>query len=291
MDISAIKGSVPWWAKVAAKLVLSRLPFSYGFWRRAGLFVHGGMDRPAYAYDVFRAHFDRCRAVLDEAEFVCLEVGPGDTLFSALIARAHGAGRTLLVDAGRFARDDLAPYRAMSDYLVARGHRAVDVADCRNLSALLARCGAEYLTEGLASLQKIPSASVDWIWSQAVLEHIQAREFASFILELRRILKPGGIASHRVDLKDHLGGSLNNLRFADGVWESSLFAGAGFYTNRIRYTEMCRMFESAGFEVDVVGVDRWAELPLKRDSMNARFRTLPSDELCVQGFDVLLRMK
>lgn len=50
--------------------------------------------------------------------------------------------------------------------------------------------------------------------------------------ELGRVLKPDGICVHRVDLNDHLGGCLNNLRFTDAIWESVLFRESGFYANR-----------------------------------------------------------
>src|SRR2546426_11298751 len=36
---------IPWPLKIAAKVVLSRLPFPYSFWRRLSLFKHGDMSR------------------------------------------------------------------------------------------------------------------------------------------------------------------------------------------------------------------------------------------------------
>ena len=107
--------------------------------------------------------------------------------------------------------------------------------------------------------------------------------------ELRRVLKPSGIASHRVDLQDHLNGALNNLRFSEGLWESGFFAGSGFYTNRIQYSEMLGLLEQAGFAVESLGCRRWERLPTPRARMDSRFRDLPEEELRVRGFDVLLR--
>ena len=37
---------MPWWAKIGAKVVLSRVPVPYGVWRRLGIFRHGDMGRP-----------------------------------------------------------------------------------------------------------------------------------------------------------------------------------------------------------------------------------------------------
>ena len=66
-------------------------------------------------------------------------------------------------------------------------------------------------------------------------------------------------------------------------------ADSGFYTNRIRYSDMLDRFANAGFQVEVVGADRWDRLPTSKRSMAKEFRSLPDHELCVSGFDVLLR--
>jgi hypothetical protein len=105
---------------------------------------------------------------------------------------------------------------------------------------------------------------------------------------LHRVLKPDGIASHRVDLKDHLAAALNNLRFSQATWESALFRRSGFYTNRIRFQQMLDLFAQAGFGVRVLGVDRWKRLPTPRARMSEPFRSMDSDALLVSGFDVVL---
>jgi len=46
--IGAIKRHLPWWAKIGAKLALSRAPAAYAVWQRMGLFRHG----PYYLWDV-----------------------------------------------------------------------------------------------------------------------------------------------------------------------------------------------------------------------------------------------
>jgi hypothetical protein len=107
--------------------------------------------------------------------------------------------------------------------------------------------------------------------------------------EVRRILAPGGVCSHRVDLKDHLGGALNNMRVSSRQWEKDWMANSGFYTNRLRFSEMLNLFREAGFQCEVLRVERWGVPPLERRSMAAEFRQLSDDDLLVQGFDVLLR--
>ena len=285
----SLKSLVPWQAKIAAKLVLSRLPVDYGFWRRLALFQHGYMERPAYAYAVFRRHFDRARHTVGKSGFVAMEIGPGDSLFSAMIARAHGAAKTYLVDVGSFAQDQLEPYQRMERFLREQGLPAPDISCCRSVQEVLSACRGEYLTAGMTGLQAIRDRSVDFVWSQAVLEHIRRAEFFDFMREILRALRENGICSHRVDLMDHLGGALNNLRFSERVWESNFVATSGFYTNRIRYSEMLGLFRHAGFEVEVVRIDRWGRLPTRRGKLAEPFGSLPEEELCVCGFEVLLR--
>lgn len=286
-----IKEVLPWQAKIAAKVLLSRMPFDYRFWQRLGLFKHGSMEHPEYAHDVFVTHFRRVDFPGKADGFTALEIGPGDTLFSAMIARAYGAAQCYLVDVGRFARNDVAPYLAMEEWLSRRGLVVPTVKCATSLNEVLAVCGATYLADGVSSLRSLPDQSVDFVWSQAVLEHIRRAEFLPMMREVRRVLRPDGVCSHRVDLKDHLGGALNNLRFSAKVWESNFMACSGFYTNRIRYKEMLSFFEAAGFQVDVCQMDRWNNLPTPRSKLSLDFRTLTEDDLCVSGFDVILRAR
>lgn len=285
----SIRDKIPWWAKIAAKLVLSRIPMEYGFWRRVSLFKHGAMHEPDYAYKVFKTHFCRGGFAQRDRSFVTLELGPGDSLFSAMNARAFGASASYLVDAGPFAVDDLKPYRAMSNFLLRKGLPVPDMAGISSLEELFAACAAQYETRGLASLRSIPTKSVDLIWSQAVLEHIKRAEFVDILQELRRIIRDDGVCSHDIDLRDHLGDALNNLRFSESLWESDFMASSGFYTNRIRYSEMLKLFRQSGWDVEIIRVNRWPRLPTPRAKLSESFQHLPDDELRVSTFDVILR--
>ncbi len=107
--------------------------------------------------------------------------------------------------------------------------------------------------------------------------------------EFFRILKSDGVCVHRVDLKDHLGGGLNNLRFSEATWEGALFRKSGFYTNRIRFVEMVEIFEQAGFICTLPQVLRWEQLPTPHKKLNPSFRQLTDDDLLVSGFDIVLK--
>lgn len=291
----SIKGAIPWPAKIAAKLVLARLPVGYRAWKRLGLFQDGSQDRPDYAYGVFRRHFDRVDFARKAGGFVALEFGPGDSLFSAMIASRFGAAATWLVSQGDHAARDPALYRRMDDWLEAAGppgragRPSLDWSAIGSLEDLLAACNARYETDGLRSLRVIPDESVDFIWSQAVLEHIRKDEFPDTIRELRRVLRPDGACSHKVDLRDHLGGALNNLRFPESLWGSNLWANSGFYTNRLRCSEIIQSFQSAGFHVEEVETSRWETLPTPRRKLAPEFRRHPDRELCISGLSMVVR--
>jgi SAM-dependent methyltransferase len=289
MIMKSCKNWVPWYVKITAKVVLARLPLGYDFWRKLNLFVHGAMNKPDYAYEVFRQHFQRSNFARKSDKFVSLELGPGDSLLSAIVATAHGSAKCYLVDAGDFATKEIAPYREMADFLRLRKLPTQNINSNTVLEGALASCNAVYLTQGLSSLRNIPSGSVDFIWSQAVFEHIRRHEFLETMCELRRVLRPDGVCSHRVDLKDHLGGALNNLRFSTRLWELNWVSKSGFYTNRLRYSDMTKLFKKAGFDVQIVSVNSWDVMPTPRRLMSSEFRSLSEEDLLVKEFDVLLR--
>jgi SAM-dependent methyltransferase len=247
------------------------------------------MDRPDYALRTFRQRFDPATFLRKHNGFVALELGPGDSLCSALIARTFGASRTYLVDAEPCASIRVEVYQRVEAYLRELGLYPPSLEHCKHRDDVAKACSAEYLTEGLISLRKIPSASVDFVWSNAVLPYVRRAEFVPTMREMRRIQRPDGVGSHRIPIKDVIGGNLNDLRFSRRVWESSLMANSRFYTNRLRYFELLQIFREAGFESEVIRTVRWKTLPTPRRKMIKEFAALSEEDLLVCDFDVLLR--
>ncbi|MEN9567391.1 MAG: hypothetical protein RLZZ69_2587, partial [Cyanobacteriota bacterium] len=204
MDFKTIKTRLPWWFKVLSKIVVYRLPVSYQFWQSISLFDDGKMEVPEYAYNVFSKHFkDVSQQKPLPKKFVSLELGPGDSLFSALISHSFGGGKSYLVDAGDFTIQELEPYKQMATFLSKKNLPLPDgIYEANSVSEIMAICNADYLRSGLASLQSLESNSVDFIWSQAVLEHVKRSEFLDNMKELRRIIRKEGVCSHVVDLRD-----------------------------------------------------------------------------------------
>jgi len=289
MNARALKSLVPWWARIPAKMVLSRLPVSSGTWRRLRLFQLGAMNRGEYVWFVFERHLAE---LLEPGAFdgkTLLELGPGDGVASGLLASCLGAERSILVDAGDFASKSLATYRPMIEDWRAHGLPVRHLLGATTFDELCAAGRTTYLTGGLESLRGLPYASVDVELSNAVLEHVRLAELDATFAELARLLKPTGFGRHAVDLRDHLGGALNHLRFDEERWEAPLFARSGFYTNRVRFGDMVARLRRSGVGVRVTRTWRWDELPTPRAQLAAGFRDVPDDDLRVWGFDVEVR--
>lgn len=280
---------LPWHAKIAAKIILSRLPLPYGFWKKLSLFEHGQMEHPEYSLEVAKKHLDKATFGRRNGDFTAVELGPGDTITSALAMLALGANKTIHVDVGAFASTDMSIYRTMADYLRTQKLVAPDLSEIESFEEMTREIPVQYHTEGHLSLANMEPESVDLVWSHAVLEHVGRAEFLETMRQTRRILRKDGVATHVVDLKDHLAYGLNNLRFSEKTWESSFMSKSGFYTNRIRYSEMIALFEKAGFEVCETTKVLFDALPTPKSKLWEPYRKLPDEELMISDFDVVLR--
>lgn len=285
-----LMAKMPWWSKLGLKLLLSRLPLPYGFWRGLGLFRHGYMDDPQRAIRTYEKYHAQAQPQGGfPPGFRVLELGPGDSVLSGLVARAYGAGKVWLVDAGNFADTGVNACQRTVGALRERGLGLPSIEGVASLPDVLRALNIDYLTRGTKSLAQIPDASIDFFWSQVVLEHVPRDEFAELLQQLRRVVKPGGVGVHSIDFRDHLGGGLNNLRFSRERWESSFFRGGGFYTNRLRPREMLAMFSEAGFAVELLAETRWPEMPIRQQDLAPEFRALPEEDFMVAEIEVLLR--
>jgi hypothetical protein len=287
-----IRAAVPWWAKGALKLGLSRLPVGYARRRSLSLSRHGGMERPDYALRIFREHLDAAASFHrnDGGRFTLLEMGPGDSLFTAVIAAVHGARTTWLIDVDRFANTDVAIYRTLATYLADRGLHVPDaVVTADTIDKVLAACGAMYLTGGLKSLRGLPDGSVDFIFSNSVLQAVRRDEFLDTLKELRRVMHPQGCGVHSIDLRDMMSFSLHHLRFSQRVWESDFVRRSGFYTNRLRLAEIVRACGDAGMDAEVCEVKRWEAMPIDRTKLAPPYRQMSDDELLAATIRIVTR--
>jgi SAM-dependent methyltransferase len=275
--------------KIFAKIFLSKLPIKYRAWARLGIFQHGQMDSFKYSSQVFEKHMGLVSACDSLVGKTILELGPGDGVTSALLCYSMGA-KSILIDAGDFVSKDIEEYHNLVANFPADLNLAATLARSSDFDSFMREIDSEYLTGGLESLSRIESESVDILFSQAVLEHVKKKEFDETMREIHRVLKPDGFASHRIDLRDHLGGGLNNLRFSSKLWESKLFHNSGFYTNRIGFGAITNSMEMAGLSCEVLEKDVWSELPIRREQVSKDVE-FDRAHINVKGFHVVNRKK
>jgi hypothetical protein len=286
-----------WKFKLALKIISGRFPAVKRAIKRLGYFRHGRMESPEYATGVFARHFREFLNGSDEPGLrpetalkrgTCLEIGPGESLLTVMLARVAGFERVILVDEGRQIRENAGLYREFSRRLRDQGHDVPLIAPDWGTADILRAYGGEYLTGGLGSLAGLPDGSIDFSFSHAVLEHLPRGQVPDWLRELRRVSRVPSRSSHVVDLRDHLGGSINHLRFADSFWEGAALRRSGVYTNRLRYSQWMRLFEDAGWKARIVERQAYTAPPLNRNKLAPAFRELGDGDLSTHGFQVTL---
>jgi len=89
----------------------------------------------------------------------------------------------------------------------------------------------------------------DFIYSISVLEHIY--DIADNITAMSRLLKPGGLMYHHIDMRDHYNFNVPFLfyKYRRSTWEKYLTQQGGSYTNRWRYNDFTQAFQNNNLTV------------------------------------------
>ncbi|WP_053572759.1 hypothetical protein [Caballeronia cordobensis] len=140
----------PWQAKLASKVIAANLGVPYTFWRRYGIFKLGAMLDPNYARSVYEHHVAHASPVAK----TLLELGPGDSLFTAVYAHMRFE-KSVLIDAGPFAETDPNPYISLIDHLRSKGERMPDLPEHSSSAGLRSALHCTYLVDGVASLSEL----------------------------------------------------------------------------------------------------------------------------------------
>lgn len=135
----------------------------------------------------------------------------------------------------------------------------------------------------------IPPASLDWVFSNAVLEHV--RNLDALIDVLARALKPGGGMYHRVDLRCHNRfrghGELFFHTFSRKMWDA-MGCNVG-QPNRWLLKDYLALFAAKGFTVGLSNVQRFPDDVLEQAKIYLPNAPISDYETAV--FDVVLRKK
>lgn len=300
-----------WLVKAVIQKGLSALPASeranYVFQRRvartlpvADAGVRRKFGRALAHFAAFREH----GPARPPERVVFYEFGAGWDLLVQLSYAALGVGRQVLVDIRRNVRlelvnESLAALARLRPALAEdAGHELRDLGPptVAALDELEERFGIAYLAPRDARATGLPDACVDFVSSTNTLEHVPAEDIRPILAECARLLRPDGVMSFRIDMRDHAAyadpnvSPYNFLRFSARAW--ALVTSSLSYQNRLRYPDYVRLFGEAGLEIVTEAVARptGGELEaLARLELAPEFRAYALGDLAAHSLAVVLR--
>ncbi|HEV2946649.1 MAG TPA: class I SAM-dependent methyltransferase [Gemmataceae bacterium] len=257
-----------WKLKAHALALLSRVPGG----KRAYHFLQSQLGtnkldadesirRAAEVVDMIRQAGER------ECRSVCLEIGTGWRPFLPFILCLADAEKVITIDINRWLNNSYGQetYRALAGQLGLISNRlglAVTgvreryqvAAHAKDLTSLLEAMRTEYRCPADARHTELLPASVDFVCSSNVLEHVSPGVLRDIHVESMRILRPGGLAVHRINPGDHFSHvdrsvtGVHFLRYSSDQWY--WLGGSGLaYHNRLRSVQHQRLLEAAGFSI------------------------------------------
>ena len=281
----------------------------------------GGTDSARYCYAVWLRHLVLAqRSGLRGFPLAVAELGPGDSIGIGLAALLSGAERYLGLDL--VAHTSLERNLSVLDELIELFSRRSPIPDDQEFPELKPRLPryafpADILSDGrhadaLAPGRRerirravraplapdsmirycapwfdsavIEPGSVDVIFSQAVLEHVDDLEGA--YAAMRRWLRPGGLVSHQIDFRSH--GTAHEWNghwaYSDLAWK--LVRGRRPYLlNRQPRSTHARLLAAHGFRVVFEQAATLAS-GIPRPRLAQRFRDMPEEDLTTAGWFV-----
>lgn len=283
----------------------------------------GGTGSARYCYSIWLRHLilGYANGLHRSIPAVVAELGPGDSIGIGLAALLSGVRKYYALDLVRYS--DLSSNLAILDELVGlfanrepvpgdeefpRANPKLDcyafpfhILDDAALSAALnpiriaaIRSSIEHSDVGHSMITyKAPWAdsnviedhSVDMIYSQAVLEHID--DMSGVYNAMRRWLKPAGVMSHQIDFKCHGKADTWNGHWAYSDWVWKLVVGRRpYFLNREPHSSHLRFLRENDFRI-VSDIAVHSASGLKRRQLARRFRRLSDDDLTTSGAFIL----
>ena len=291
-----------WVAKAAVQRGLGALPqgerLNYVFQRHV-------LHSFPVGDSAFRQKFTRATAHLrayeehgpgvPATEATFYEFGAGWDLAIPLSYSLLGVGRQVVIDIRPSARIELvnetiAALQRLRPELEEKASRNLhDLGGpVSTVAELESRFGIRYLAPCDARATGLPAGSIDFASSTDTCEHIPAPDLAEIFAECRRLLRPGGAFSCRIDLQDHYAyfdrslSRYNFLRYSDRTW--GLVNSPLHYQNRLRAPEYLELVREAGLELvasNPSGPSEAGRTELEALPLAPRFRKYPPEELGV----------
>jgi hypothetical protein len=246
-----------------------------------------------------------------------LEIGPGVNLGSLFCFAASGVPALAAADVAPLPAAPAFFYEMLREYVLATEGFSWWRAWADAASAVASFPSLEAFPSAAALLGRIDHRSpvssealpfadgaFDLVYSVAALEH--APDPAGTAAEMRRVLAPGGLAIHEIDLKHH--GEADPLKFLewdDAEWRrrATLYGGdlslskilggsfgGEIFCNRLRRDDWLAVFRGAGFSVESAeAVVLLRETGVRPDRFAEPFRGRPVEELSVLSLRIVAR--
>lgn len=219
-----------------------------------------------------------------------IEMGPGAFIGVAALLSMKGAKNVTMIDVSNFVY-----LKENSQYLpfVEKARQEGWIVKDRPglVEEIVERL--DYLVLKSDSVLPVQENTYDLVYSFHVGEHLRSPR--QVIAETYRILKPGGICIHAIDLCDHIGANrvdnwLKFLYYEPWLWEL-MSSNKGFWTNRLRSPQWREIFEEY-FEV-IAFNERKEEISPSFDfsKLAKPFKEYDLDTLSVGHLNVIARKK
>jgi len=284
-----------WQAKARAFNALSVIPFGSSLHYLLQRYVTRRLPRPekqitaiyGRAQNLLEQYAIYGARTVDTSTFY--EFGSGRDLVVPLAVSACGANRFITMDIERLAKLDLVQANASVIAKLSNLSRPV----FSSWEELERSWSIDYRAPADARATGMESNTIDCAVSVETLEHIPKDDILNILKELRRILRPDGIALMQIDYGDHFKGfdpsisSFNFLTYSEDDWRP--FQSRFQYVNRLRHSEYIALFESAGFEVLVAYPDRRPVDPAIVERLAPSFKAFSEEDLFTLGALIVAR--
>lgn len=303
-----------------AKSIVKLIPGATRLRRQCGT---GGTNISRYCYTVWFTHFHFWSKYRPGIPETVAELGPGDSLGIGLAALLSGCSRLYTLDVHKYWNTER--NLEIFDELVTMFRNKTEIPGKEEFPRINPQLGnrkfpTDRLTDNIltASLNetrvaeiraeienpenpknryiycKIPwyasdiinEGSVDFIYSQAVLEHVE--DLGNTYAAMYEWLKPHGIMSHTIDFSaHHLFRDLWNGHWTFSDYEWKIILGkSNFFLNRAPVSIQLDLHKNYRFQI-LEYIPKTVENGLKRSELAKRFRNFGEEDLTTRGAYIL----
>lgn len=161
-----------------------------------------------------------------------------------------------------------------------------------SLEAMLDRLRLRYHVRD-ARQMPLPGGCFDLINSNNTFEHIDPQILKGILTEFVRLVRPGGVQSHFVDMSDHFAhfdrsiDIYHFLRYSDQQW--AWIDNSVQPQNRLRFDDYLEMYRALGIPVTHSAFQPGSPGQVRQMPLSPRFRQVPAERLAISHCNLVTR--